>query len=239
MRNSKAVYNVILGDYDDLHNPTVITPGWDYLCFTDDKKLISNIWQIKIIEKDKNISNAKMAKKLAILNHRYVAEYDVTICVPGYSVISINLDVFLQQEYGLDRQIFDMAILNHPRKKNRTVYKVVKNYANLIKGNITYEKIIKQMNQYRACGLPENSRMFPSGIMIKNKNNIKLEKHCELWWEEVYKYSTMDQLSLAYVLWKYNLIKICTIGFRHFNRYFEGEFHHKCSLKENLKNYEY
>jgi hypothetical protein len=32
----KAVYTFIFGDYDDLKSPTIMTPGWDYICFTDD-----------------------------------------------------------------------------------------------------------------------------------------------------------------------------------------------------------
>jgi len=239
MQNTKAVYNVILGDYDDLHDPVITTPGWDYICFTDDKNMRSDIWQIKVIEKDKGISNSKMAKKIMILNHRYVGEYDTTICVPGYSVISIDLDVFLQQEYGINRQMYDMALLSHPAKRGGFVYKESENYANLIKGNISYEIIIKQMNKYRSLGMPENLRMYATGIMIRNKNNINLRKHNELWWSHVYNYSNLDQLSLAYILWKYELIKICTIGFKHFNNYFRGEFHHKRSRKENLKNREY
>ena len=28
-------YTVLSGDYDTLKKPTVITPGWKYVCFTD------------------------------------------------------------------------------------------------------------------------------------------------------------------------------------------------------------
>ena len=43
----KVVYTAILGSiYDDLKEPTVISPGWKYVCFTD-QPLQSNIWEIR------------------------------------------------------------------------------------------------------------------------------------------------------------------------------------------------
>ena len=32
----KVAYTYIIGNYDSLKEPSVITEGWDYICFTDD-----------------------------------------------------------------------------------------------------------------------------------------------------------------------------------------------------------
>ena len=47
----KVLFTCILGDYDDLVEPTFITDGWDYIVFTDNPDLQTNIWQKKIVNR--------------------------------------------------------------------------------------------------------------------------------------------------------------------------------------------
>ena len=47
----KVVYTCISGNYDTLKDPTVVTPGWEYICFTD-QKVISNVWTIRPLPKE-------------------------------------------------------------------------------------------------------------------------------------------------------------------------------------------
>lgn len=39
----KVVVTYIFGKYDTLKDPTVLTPGWDYLCFSD-LGLSTKVW---------------------------------------------------------------------------------------------------------------------------------------------------------------------------------------------------
>lgn len=44
----KCVYTAIVGSYDDLHQPTVIDPAWDYICFTDSYPPGNlGVWQVR------------------------------------------------------------------------------------------------------------------------------------------------------------------------------------------------
>lgn len=36
----------MIGDYDNLKEPTVITKGWDYICYTSNKHLKSKHWDV-------------------------------------------------------------------------------------------------------------------------------------------------------------------------------------------------
>ena len=116
----KAVYNVITGGYDELHDPKIITPGWDYICFTDNNNLRSEIWDIRVIEKDPNLCDAKNAKKITALFHKYLPDYDLTLYTVGYAVISCDLDFLLS-----DRKIYheecDINFLHHKRHDNRKI----------------------------------------------------------------------------------------------------------------------
>jgi len=31
----KVVFTFIINGYDTLKDPTIVTPGWDYLCYSD------------------------------------------------------------------------------------------------------------------------------------------------------------------------------------------------------------
>jgi hypothetical protein len=50
MLNQLIVYTTIFGNYDELIDPKEKYPGCDFICFTDQKSLKSDIWQIQIIE---------------------------------------------------------------------------------------------------------------------------------------------------------------------------------------------
>jgi len=48
MKTYKGIcYTVLSGDYDNLKNPKVVTPGWKYVCFTDQDNVKSDIWEIR------------------------------------------------------------------------------------------------------------------------------------------------------------------------------------------------
>ena len=55
--NNKCIYTYIIGGYDSVKEPKVVTPGWDYICVTDNPNLKSEVWNIV------NINNLIQSKK--------------------------------------------------------------------------------------------------------------------------------------------------------------------------------
>ena len=229
MANKNVIYCPIIGRFDTLHDPEIITPGWDYICFTDDKDLKSNTWDIRLIKKDPNLSNAQMAKKIIIMYHHYVPDYDLSILVPGYNVIKVNLDYFVNKYFSKkDNLTYDMLVLKHPKNRRKCCYRVANFVANRTKDPKAKKAILDQRAYYFKKGMPICIPSHPTGITIRRKGNKNLEKHCELWWNEILKHSTRDQLSLGYILWKYNLIKCKSIDYKNFNVFFQGnEIHNE------------
>ncbi len=217
MSNKNVIYTVIIGDYDKLHDPEVITPGWDYVCFTDTDK-VSNVWQIRRIKLDPDLSNRKLARKVKILYHHFVGEYDTSVYVPGYALIKIDLNIISD----LLKPSYNIVALTPNRRK--CIYDEA---ANIIfytgdPGN----RIKKQIDIYRKDGMPIKLGLVAGGLLVRKLGDVASQKHCELWWEEILKHSPRDQISFMYVYWKYNLINYTRWGFRYFNRYFQGEDHH-------------
>lgn len=49
----KAVcYTCITGNYDKLHDPLVVPHDIDFICFTNNQQLKSNIWKIRSIPQE-------------------------------------------------------------------------------------------------------------------------------------------------------------------------------------------
>ena len=218
--NRNVVYNTIIGDYDDLNDPEIITPGWDYVCFTD-QDIKSNIWEIRKVEKDPSLSNRRVSRKIEMLYHNYLGEYDTTIKVPGYATISIDLNIVA----SLLGNSYDMVLLNHPRRK--CSYDEMNHYIHL--SGDPDGRIKKQIEKYESEGMPRKLGLAACGLVVRKIGNKNVEKFCELWWEQVLNYGSNDQFSFMYIYWKYGLINFYKWGFRNFNSYIQGKNTHKFS----------
>ena len=83
--STKCIYTFIVGDYDNLKEPKIYTPDWDYICVTDNPNLKSDIWQIiQIDEVDKKLEPAKRrAMSLMIGYRKYLPKhYDIVVTIP-------------------------------------------------------------------------------------------------------------------------------------------------------------
>lgn len=218
----KCIFFPLIGDYDYFREPKVISPNWDYICFTNNKKLKSKNIEIRYVKKDEDLSNVKFSRKIYILNHKFVGDYDLSISMIASMKVLVDPDVFLKSLRQDDK--IDMYISKHPKRD--CIYKEAKQCIKLEKDD---PKIIrKQIEMYKKEGYPENNGLAACGLMIRKHGRSNLEEHCERWWNIVKNYSTRDQLSFNYILWKYNLINLEYFPFKVItgNKYFK-KFPHK------------
>ena len=84
INNKKVVYTCITNDYDILNEPKYISLGFDYICFTDNSSLKSDVWQIRPLPKEtEGLSEVKKQRFIKINPHLYLKEYDISIWVDG------------------------------------------------------------------------------------------------------------------------------------------------------------
>ena len=95
MKNNKCIYTFIIGDYDNLKHPRIITPDWDYICVTDNPNLKSDVWQIKYIQ-NKKLSNVLAARCIKIRFFDYIKD-DLVIAIGDelVGVFWVEQDVIL------------------------------------------------------------------------------------------------------------------------------------------------
>jgi hypothetical protein len=198
--NTNVIYTAIIGNYDVLKAPNIITPGWDYICFTNNPKLKSDKWTIKFLEEDHGLDNTRLARRVKILPHKYIAEYDLSIWVDGNMNIATDLDSFVEQALPKDK---DLSLMTHGSRgciydEALECIKQKKDADNTITAQIV---------AYRNEGFPENQGMVQTGIEIRKHNSEDLIKFNEAWFEEVRTRSKRDQLSFNYVCWKLGIPK--------------------------------
>jgi len=206
----KAAYTFIIGDYDTLKTPAVVTEGWDYICFTDNPNLQSACWDVRLSTRqgdDVTLEDKKFAMKHMILFHQYLDGYDVTLSVGGQIEINCNLDVLFGQHFNEDD---DMMICLHPERD--CVYDEADACTALGKDDAS--RIHAHMQEYRAAGYPPHHGLYSTIIIGRRHDRQHLKDMCELWFRELKRGSQRDQLSLNYSIWRSAPIKISAISFR-------------------------
>lgn len=61
----------------------------------------------------------------------------------------------------------------------------------------------KQIDDYREIGVPNNAGLWHCNYIGRYHNNPTCIAMMEDWWDQVCKYSWRDQISFAYIMWKY------------------------------------
>jgi len=209
----KVAYTCLFGNNGyTLKEPTFITDKWDYICFTDNKKLKSEHWKIKVVPSGK--CPKRESRKYKILNYVYLPEYVLSVYFDTRFIISRNLDKFVRTYLT-----GDMAVLKHNRRA--CVYKEI-DY--LLSGDILNKKekdVLKlQRNHYIEIGIPDNIGLLAPGIMIRKHFNEKLEKMMNDWYSEVCKYSYRDMVSLVYAANMNTYVSIDLMPFKEVYRSF-------------------
>lgn len=194
-----VVYTCITGGYDNILEPTIITPGVDYICFTDDLNMKSKVWKFKEIPAELlSYSKVKQQRGVKILAHRYLPEYDISIWVDGAVIVRGNVKEYLKT---LDTDNYTVLIPEHPARKCIYAEKEVCVKMKKIK-NDGVALADKQMKRYKDEGFPVNFGLVQTNVMIRKHNDQYSKDLMEKWWAEVKDYSHRDQLSFNYALWK-------------------------------------
>lgn len=191
--NENVIYTVITGNADKLRNPSVLSIGWDHICFTDNPHLKSDVWKIVLI-KDK-IEPRKLSRKVKLLPHLYLEDYKISLYIDSYILINRDINEFVEQQLVKG----DVVVKTHPRRNN--ISDELKQI--IVLGKDDPEIVTEQVLNYKAEGFNKDL-LFENGIMIRRHNTNGCMNIMNAWWNQIQRYSYRDQLSLPYVLWKLN-----------------------------------
>ncbi|HLA53591.1 MAG TPA: glycosyltransferase domain-containing protein, partial [Flavitalea sp.] len=136
-------------------------------------------------------SPRRTSKLYKIMFHLFIEDH-CSIWVDASFIINCDLDEWMKRFRS------PMTLLQHPKRD--CVYKEAEA---CIRNKRDKESVIrKQVELYRALGLPPHNGMAASGIMMREKTEETIQ-FAELWYQELLIGCYRDQISYAYANWKY------------------------------------
>lgn len=228
-KNKIGVYTCITGDYDNLKEIPKIEKGIDYYCFTNNKKIKSNTWNVIYIE-DENLSNVQLARKIKILGHELINDYDILLWMDGAVTFKKNIKNFINTY--LDKKDVFVGFM-HGERDNI----IDEAYACYRFNKESKENINKILKFYKDENYSFNNGLIESTVYIKRPKNKIVQETMRLWFSMILNYSTRDQLSFNYCIYKTGL-KVKWINEKVFsNKWFNWDNHNVSSNYENYSIY--
>ena len=211
--SKNVVYTAIIGNYDTLNEIEYMTPGWDYICFTDNEKLTSNTWTIKYISDDdkekffkeydycwwwKN-KNQYLNRYIKLNPHKYLPEYTFSIYIDGNIIIKNNLNDFLE-EYINKIGNYDYILWTFTHTTRDCLYDEINKCIELKKDDA--KNLERLYLLYKQEHVPHHLGMSHNCVLCRYHKEQDCTSLMNEWWEYVKEYSVRDQCSLYYVLMK-------------------------------------
>lgn len=189
-----VVYTCNFGDYESIKEPRQIDESVDYVLFTENEKLTSKNWHVKVINNYGH--DPRRASRLPkILPHMYLPDYDFSIYIDS-SLELLSHDVRLMVAECLADE--DIALFRH--YKRNCVYDEIDCVLNDKDRKLSNPKKAHSiLNKYKDMKYPKNNGLFENAIIFR-RHNSNVAKLNEIWWREFADGPERDQFTFMYAL---------------------------------------
>ena len=193
----RCVYTCLVGEYDTISEPSYVAEGWNYICFTDNSKLLNmrkhGVWMFKPLVRD-DLDPTRANRYHKLLPHIVLPDYDESLYIDS------NVDIKTPFIFDLIAARGSVGLLLPYHFLERDAY-THKDWI-LCAGKDEREPIEEFTNIMENDGFPHNFGMAENNIIFRNHANQRIQTIMNEWWNCVVKYCKRDQLSLSYLLWK-------------------------------------
>lgn len=183
--NQHACFTVILGPYEDLKEPAIVPNGWDFYCFTD-QDIKSSTWNIiKVIP---DLPAQRMARRIKLLPHVYLPNYQYTFWLDASFRIDCNLADFWQRYFRSP-----LTAPAHPIRN--CVYREIASCIANKRGD--EGELERQRDAYKARKVKDFAQnIITSGVLMRENTDL-CRRFCDAWWAELSAFSVRDQVAFA------------------------------------------
>lgn len=186
--SEKIIHTTLFGNYEELKDPTVVTPGWKYICITD-QEIKSDIWEI--IKSETPTDQQHQSRAVKIHFHIHYPKSECLLWLDASFQINTNLDHFWNKHYK--------GGITAPRHPARAC--AYREAQVCMRRGLDADRVQKQSMKYANQGMPYNTGLISSGILMRD-NSEPVKEFCKMWWDEIVNGSNRDQISFAYCDWK-------------------------------------
>tara|TARA_Y100000310_G_C20704363_1_gene833730 strand:+ start:23230 stop:24972 length:1743 start_codon:yes stop_codon:yes gene_type:complete len=195
-----VVYTAIFGAYDSqLVETQYDHEKFDFVCFTDQKRLKSDTWDIRYISTPPVPNDNPRSSYYYKTNPHVVwgLDYDISVWMDAScnKLDITNLEKMIEEFKTLGTSLY---IEKHPGRT--CIYAELEANCRLKKDD--EDAMRKHVEGYRAEGMPEQFGMVETGLQIRKHNEVTVIEFQDALWQEIKNKTRRDQLSWTYVQWK-------------------------------------
>ena len=206
-----VVYTSAFGSDAKLREAKIF-PGVDYVCFTDQPHLKSQMkiqtWKINRWPR----SQGRWSKAFKILPHRYFKKYSYSLWIdPTHRLV-------VHPFYLIDRFLTDSDIALFKDKKKRLVADELER--RIQKGTKSEEAMKTWIKPFES----RDQALSSSTVILRKHDSPPLQKSMADWWVELYGHGKSEQLCLDYALKKQDIRSCLIPGHVDHNVYFDTQF---------------
>jgi hypothetical protein len=201
-----AILTSLFGDRDILHPPEIPFEGIDYYAFVD-KPRNTSTWKEIVAPKftvDEIYNNRRNAKIYKIMSPIILSTYDY------YIWRDVTHEVIEDPRLIIENYMQDAEVACFPHTTRNCAYKEGQEILRLNYDNP--ENVIRQLEFYASDGFPAEQGLWEMSAFIF-KNTFQVKKLSMMWWEQICKYSSRDQISFPYCLWKCGITPVVLPGY--------------------------
>lgn len=203
-----AIITSICGNYEKLSAPTVVHENVDYYAFVDYIDSEVKVWNQSLafqFSEDDKYANRRNAKIYKILPEMFVHGYDYYFWTDAsHDVVGDPFEIV--EKYLSDEKPY--AVFKH------TTRNCVYSEALLLK-KLKYDHknlINEEINFFKEEKYPGNNGLYELSAFVKKKT-YRTTLASLKWWEIICRYSSRDQISFPFVLWKCGITPSILPGF--------------------------
>lgn len=188
-----VVYTANFGKYDILQEPVFRNDNIKYVCFTDNQDFKSDIWEVNYISSERE-NPIMLSRYYKFFPDKFFPTYDLSIWIDSKFLIKGDFRQYL------NLYLKSKDILCFPHFARNCIYDEAEECIRI--GKCNSKDLHFQIETYKLESYPKNNGLYEAGCIARKHNSEKSKKIMKLWWDEFKTYSTRDQISFSYVLWK-------------------------------------
>jgi hypothetical protein len=167
-------------------------PEVDYICFTDDAELRSDIWKFILVE-DPSTDPARLSKRYKHQPHLFLPQYESSLYIDNTVKLKVKPSAIFERFEN-----HEMAMLRHPKRD--CIYDEA---AQVIGARYDDPDIIRrQLELYRSLGYPAHNGLNAGTFLFRDHSSHAVRDICSLWHSQILQHSKRDQLSWNFCAWK-------------------------------------
>ena len=183
------IYTVITGDKDTL-NEDINTDGARAICFTDNKDLKSNVWEIVVLPR-LFLDVRRDSRIPKMLPHIFFPDTEYSLYLDANIILKVPLAKLIREWL----QDTDIAVFGHNTRDC-----LFDEAQECIRLELDDKSVIEgQIERYR--GFPRHKGLYQGGVILR-RHTPQIKRLNEMWWAEYCTGCKRDQVSLPYCIEK-------------------------------------